>query len=170
MTSSDPSDAGSAEEHRREAMERALGYLSHRPRSRRELERYLRRKGFEERALEKVIARCEELGYVDDRAFAEAFVRDRIRLRPRGAFRLESELREKGIDPELAREAIREAFRQEEVTERELLERVARKQWERVRGKDPRTARRRLVGALRRRGFPAGEIYRIVEELTEERA
>lgn len=151
-------------------MERALGYLSHRPRSRLELERYLRRKGFEDRTRTAVIARCEELGYVDDREFAESFVRDRIRLRPRGVFRLKGELRQKGIDGPEAEEAIRAAFRDTGVSERDLLERAARKQWKRLRGKEPRTARRRLVGALRRRGFPAAEIYRIVEEIVGDRS
>lgn len=115
------------------------------------------------------MARCGELGYVDDRAFAAAFVRDRIRLKPRGVFRLRAELREKGVGESDAEAGIRRAFRETGTTERELLERAARKRWRRVGSDEPRTARRRLFEYLRRRGFPYAEIRDVVEEYLEGR-
>lgn len=150
-----------------EALDRAFSYLSHRSRSRSELERYLRRKGYEEGVVGRVLERCEELGYVDDRSFAAAYVRDRIRLKPRGVRRLRAELRRKGVAPEVAEEGIESAFRESGVTERELLERAARKRWRALRDEDSRTARRRLYGYLRRRGFPGYGIREVVDELLE---
>lgn len=152
----------------REARGRALDYLSHRDRTRRELERYLRRKGYEEPVVSRVVERCEELDYLDDRRFAEGWVRDRIRLKPRGRIRLRAELREKGVDPDEAEAAIERAFREADVSERDLLERAARKRWKARRSDDPRTVRRRLVGYLQRRGFPFAEIRQVVDELMDQ--
>lgn len=149
----------------REARDRALDYLSHRERTRHELERYLRRKGYEEPVVARVMERCEELDYLDDRRFAEGWVRDRIRLKPRGRIRLRAELRKKGVDADDAEAAIERVFREAGVTERELLERAARKRWRARRSEDPETVRRRLVGYLQRRGFPFAEIRRVVDEL-----
>lgn len=157
-----------AEGRRREAMDAALAYLSHRPRSRREVERRLERKGFEADAVAFALRRCEELDYLDDRAFAADYARDRIRLKPRGALRLKQELRKKGVSEAEAEAGIEVAFREEGVTERELLERAARKRWRSRRSDDPRVVRRRLASYLRRRGFRTSEIRDVVEALMDE--
>lgn len=154
---------------RREALDRAFGYLSHRPRSRFEVERHLRSKGFEPPAVAHALARCEELGYLDDRSFAESWVRDRIRLKPRGRFKLRMELKEKGVSEADAEAAIDRAFREEETDERELLERAARKRFESRRADDPEKLRRRLHGYLRRRGFRSRDIYEVIDRLLPDR-
>lgn len=172
LSEGDQLDPGQVEDllrssRRQEAMDRALHYLSYRSRSRFEVERYLGRKGYEEPIVEAVLARCEELGYLDDRRFAEAWVRDRIELKPRGIARLKAELRKKGVHGPEAGEAIRSAFREAGVTERDLLERAARKRWRSRRSEDPWTLRRRLFGYLRRRGFRPAEIREVVNGLVE---
>lgn len=152
----------------REALDRAFGYLSHRSRSRFEVERHLRSKGFEPPAVEAALERCAELGYLDDRAFAAGWVRDRIRLKPRGRFRLLMELKEKGVSEVDAEAAIDRAFREEGVEERELLERAARKRWASRRSDDPDTVKRRLAGYLKRRGFRGSDVWDVVHRLVEE--
>lgn len=152
--------------HREEALDRALRYLSHRPRSRFELERYLRDRGYVDAAVGAAIERLEELGYLDDREFAAAFARDRIRLRPRAAARIEAELRKRGVGREDARRGVADAMASEEVEEADLLRRAAEKAWRRLRDRDPGTARRRLLGYLSRRGFAASDAWPVVRELT----
>ncbi len=154
-----------SEVHRREAVDAALDYLSYRPRSEAELERKLRGKDFSDDAVRHAVERCRELGYVDDLAFARSHVRDRVRLKPRGVRRLRAELRQKGIDDETAGEAIRRAFREAGVTERELLERAAEKKWEELEGEDPVRERRRFRSYLARRGFPYALIREVESEL-----
>ena len=146
-----------------EAWNAVLSYLSYRSRSCRELERHLRRRGYEQNLVDRALHRCGELGLVDDRAFAAAFSRDRIRLRPRGVIRLEAELLRKGVSREDAEAGIRAAFKDEELTELELLEATARRRWRRLAAADPSTARRRLFGHLARSGFPIDDVRRIVE-------
>ncbi len=80
------------------ARDAALRFLAVRPRSTAEVRRYLRRKGFDGETVERVIVRLEELGYLDDEAFARYWVENRERFRPRGPLALRHELREKGVD------------------------------------------------------------------------
>lgn len=140
---------------RAEAIRGALRYLSARPRSRREVELRLERKGVGAPAIADAIARCEALGTLDDREFAAAYARDRIRLRPCGETRLLADLRSRGVSEADAAAGIRSAFRDEGVSEADLLEREGARQARRLRRLEPEVARRRLYGALMRRGFPA---------------
>ncbi|HSH44921.1 MAG TPA: RecX family transcriptional regulator, partial [Longimicrobiales bacterium] len=108
------------------------------------------------------VAWLDERGYLDDDAFAQAFVRDRLRLRPRGRLGLIRELRRKGVDEDVAERAVGDVMAEEDVDERTLaaeaaeawarknrrvLRRAGRSREDRLR------ANRRLYGHLARRGF-----------------
>lgn len=144
--------------------EAALALLSHRARTRQELARKLRTKGFGAERVDACLRRLEEKGLLDDTAVAAALVRDRLRHRPRGEARLVSELRAKGIERTVASETIARVFADEEVTD-VALAREAASAWLARRGAavhealgarsspDRDRARRRLYGYLARRGF-----------------
>jgi len=142
----------------------ALNLISYRARTRSEL-----RKGFRPARIDPCLDRLEERGFIDDEAVAAAFVRDRLRHRPRGKARLSSELREKGLTSEVAERAIQQVFDDEKVTDHELAQEVA-EGW--VGRQNVQTlaalaqespspkrdkARRRLNGYLARRGFRGDE-------------
>lgn len=145
-----------------QARESALHLLAYRPRAARELKRRLSRKGFAADVVDATVERMEELRMVDDAAFSEMYVRDRVRLRPQGKRRLEGELRAKGVDADTAREAIEGVLEREDATELDLARQAAAK-WRPRAGEEPERARRRLHGFLARRGF-AGETVRAVME------
>lgn len=147
-----------------EAMMRAVHYLSYRPRTCREVERYLHKHGLSSHA-DSTVRRCMELGYLSDESYARAFVRERIRLKPKGKPRLISELLSRGIDRQIAETAVAATLVEEGVTEAELLRSVAVRRARSLRNLDPAAARRRLAGYLGRRGFRTGEIRRLVTEL-----
>jgi regulatory protein len=147
-----------------DTQETALRYLSYRPRTRKEVLRHLRSKGFGAHAV-TVVGRCEQLGYIDDEAYALAFARERIRLRPRGRPRVVSELLARGVDRDTAERAAVSALEEEGVTEYELLRIVARRRALALERLEPAAARRRLTGFLRRRGFEAAAVRAVVEEL-----
>jgi regulatory protein len=144
--------------------EAALGLLAHRARTRQELARKLRTKGFSRDRIDACLGRLEEKGLLDDAAVAAAFVRDRLRHRPRGEARMVSELRSKGIDQAVATETITRVFADEEVDDATLA-REAVSAWlarqgaalhealGNARSPDRDKARRRLYGYLARRGF-----------------
>ncbi len=105
----------------------ALHLLSYKPIAKQELRRRLRSKSFPNALVEWCLGRLEEQGLIDDRAFASAYVRSRIRLRPRGRRRLVQELRQKGVSAETAAQAIDDVFGNEETSERALACAAARR-------------------------------------------
>ncbi len=79
------------------AYDRALNFLSYRPRSVAEVRRRLSEKGFDEPTIDQVIARLSRAGLVDDEAFARYWIENRDTHRPRGSRALRYELRQKGL-------------------------------------------------------------------------
>ncbi len=162
------------EDERYRARAAALNLLAHRARSREELRRRLRRKDFPEPVIEEALAWLEERDYVDDGAFAESFVRDRLRLKPRGRVGLIQELRKKGVDAPVAEAAIDAVMAAEDVDDRALAlesaEVWARKNRRALREAEEskegwRKARRRLYGHLARRGFAPDAVRAAIDAI-----
>lgn len=146
------------------AREASFTLLSYRPRTARELQRRLERKEFPEDVARATVEDLRTRGLVDDAAFAESFVRDRVRMRPRGRRRLVQELRAKGVDLEAADSAISRVLEGEGASELDLARRAAAR-WSPRDGEDPRSARRRLHGLLARRGFGSDAIRTVMDEI-----
>ena len=156
----------------------ALHLLSYRPRAEQELRRRLHSKDFPHALVEGCLRLLEEQGLIDDDAFASAFVRSRIRLRPRGRFHLAQELRQKGVSAEVAEQAIDQAFDSEETSERALACAAARGWLYRQgstliealadadRSDERERARRRIHAFLSRRGFGT-DVIRVGMEAAE---
>lgn len=146
------------------AREAALNLLAFRPRTAVELRRRLARKEFPEEVVEECVQGLERLGLVDDASFAQTFVRDRVRLRPKGRRALAQELRAKGVEGETAQQAIAEVFEAQEVSETELAREAAAK-WQPKAGEERRKARARLYAFLARRGFGAEAVRTVMDEV-----
>jgi regulatory protein len=93
----------------------AVRYLSYRQRSRYEVQKYLRDKEYDDTTIELTVQRLLKLQMIDDRAFAESWISDRMRLKPRSRFKLVAELREKGIDADTIESALSELSRDDEI-------------------------------------------------------
>ncbi|MFC1661970.1 regulatory protein RecX [Gemmatimonadota bacterium] len=148
-----------------ELLDAALRLLSARRRSVRELRERLSEKGFSAGDVARCLDWLLDREYLNDKAFAQAFVRDRIRFSPRSSFLLQSELHRKGVEAKTTLEAVQGVFKEEGVSDPELCRALARS-WVRKRGLEVRKAltaerfsplreraRRRLQGFLARRGF-----------------
>ncbi|KRT63865.1 MAG: regulatory protein RecX, regulatory protein [Chloroflexi bacterium CSP1-4] len=79
-------------------LDAAAAFLAVRPRSIDETRRRLRHLGYPPVPVEIVLERLIEFGYLDDEAFARAWVESRDRSRPRGASALRRELALKGVE------------------------------------------------------------------------
>jgi regulatory protein len=148
-----------------QAVDRALNYLSFRPRSREEVRRYLRRKATPPELIEAVLARLDSLDLVNDRSFASFWVESREQFNPRGAQALRNELRMKGVD----RAVVDELVDEEKDEERALL--AGRKKalsLIRLPDMDYATFRTRLGSFLQRRGFGYEVASRTVKDLWKE--
>ncbi len=175
-------DAGRLEELEAEdqvllARDASLRLLAHRARSEQEVRRRLAARSIPDRVVEDTISWLDERGYLDDRAFAESFVRDRLRFRPRGRRALIQELRRRGVDESTAVTAIESVLAGDEVDEAVLALEAARA-WARKNGdllrasgrtaEDGHRARRRLYGHLVRRGFDPGAVSTAVATILDE--
>lgn len=146
------------------AYDRALRFLSYRPRSVAEVSRYLAGKQVSDDLIAQTIDRLRQAGLLDDRAFARFWVENRESFRPRGKIALRYELRRKGVGEEAIDAAI------QDVDESEGAYRVARTRALRLTRVDRETFRRRLGGYLSRRGFSYSVVRETVERLWQERA
>lgn len=129
------------------------------PRTRAQLAEKLEAKEVPAEVAGEVLDRFEEVGLVDDRAFASSYVTSRSTGRGRRA--IAQELRRKGVDAETAAEALDELDGEtQEATARDLVRRKLRS----TAGLERPVRERRLFGMLARRGFPTDVVLRVVRE------
>ena len=139
-----------------------LRLLSYRPRSRDEVRLRLARR-FTTEAVNRVLARLTEQGYLDDVAFARFWRENRETHRPRSAFLMRRELLQRGVARDVAETAT------EGVDDGEGAYRAGLGRLRAMRGLDEAAFRRRLGDYLRRRGFSYDVARRTVRRLWEER-
>jgi regulatory protein len=132
--------------------ERALRLLAVRPRSRRELEMRLRRAGFEPGEVETELVSLEDVGLVDDEAFARDLAQHHLAVRRSGRRAVESALAAKGVPRHTIQRALEDHDQDESARARALAEDRAR----RLSGLPPEKAYGRLVAFLARRGYEGG--------------
>jgi regulatory protein len=130
------------------ALGRAGRLLARRPHSAAELRERLAAAGFQPPAIEGALRRLTELGLVDDRAFADAWIEHRAGRGLSGSA-IRAELGARGVDPAVAEEALERAGLDDGARARSLaaawVAKVARLPLERQAA--------RLQGMLLRRGF-----------------
>ena len=153
----------------RKAIQHGLRLLSRSARSEHDLRERLEAR-FTAEAATAALRRLRALGYVDDRAWAAAYV-ERPRSLLCSARLLQRELRARGISYEIAEAATGEHHddRAALAAARIALRRLARGGGGSDAGGDP-TRSRRLVAALARRGFDPGTIERVRAHLRREHA
>jgi regulatory protein len=152
-----------AEDERENIYQKALHYLSFRPRSSAEVLRNLNKRGISETLAQDTVKRLQEAGLVDDEAFAQAWVENRNTFRPRSRAALEMELRRKGLAEETVRTVL-----DEQVDEEALALEAARNYSRRLAGLEWPGFRQKLAGFLARRGFSYATIAPVVSEVWKE--
>jgi len=174
--SGDPQDGGPLSSSRAEKgeppgdpAERAraicLRLLTGTPRTRKQLADALRKREIPDDVADEVLSRFEEVGLINDSAFADAWVESRHHGRGLARRALARELRTKGVDSTLIDEAVGQLdSEQEEATARELVARKLRS----TRGLDRDKRLRRLAGMLARKGYSEGMALRVVRQALEE--
>jgi regulatory protein len=138
-----------------------LDQLTGQARSRKELSDKLAKKNVPPELATRLLDRFEEVGLVDDEAFAKAWIASRQPGKGLARRALAQELRRKGIDDEVARDALDEIDpADEEAAARALV----RKKLRSLSSVDDTTATRRLVGMLARKGYGSGLAFAVVRD------
>ena len=144
-----------AAEAERDVFDRAARFLGPRPRSRAEVRRRLLRPSPHREApsaevVERTLDRLQELGYLDDTAFAAYWAEQRDRFSPRSARAIQQELRQHGVDRETA------AASADPQADEERAIQAGRKRLASLAQADYPTFALRMGGFLQRRGFGYG--------------
>jgi regulatory protein len=145
------------------ARRRALQYLTRREHSTREVQTYLKRKGFDDETASRVTDSLRNSGLIDDARLAEIIVRDGPG-RGWGAARVRQELLRRGIGRDMVEEIARQLFAEDDF---DLALALGRKKWPSCRGEE-RAREARLAGYLTRKGFSSSTIIRVLKVLESE--
>lgn len=136
------------------AYQRALNFLSYRPRSQAEVIKNLRKHATSEEHIELVMERLLASNMVNDESFAALWVENRSEFRPRGAYALRMELRQKGITDEVIESVL------DGLEEDKLAYMAATKGVRKYKNLKWLDFRKELGGYLSRRGFS----YQIISD------
>ena len=137
-------------------------YLGYRARSVHEVRVYLAQQDWDPTVCEQVIQECIQQGYLDDQAFAQAWVEERRHRKGFGKTRLKHELKKKGIsssDIEIVLQNI------DEEEERQKAWELAKRRYLRLQDQPWPTIERRIGQYLMRQGYSSGLIYSVLDQL-----
>lgn len=141
----------------------ALNLLSFRARSEKEIYDRMLQKGYEPSVIANTIHYLKEQRYLNDKDFAEMFIKDKFELNRYGRNRIKTELLKKGVSKKLVNDLMEEVIHpdREYETARELAEKKM-KSYQR----DSKNAQhRKLSGFLLRRGYSYDIVSKVVKEL-----
>ncbi|WP_409273906.1 recombination regulator RecX [Neobacillus sp. SCS-31] len=145
----------------RKAYNNAINYLSHKMRTEKEVRKHLKEKKLEEAAINEVIHRLLEQGYLNDAEYADAYVRTQISTTDKGAYVVRMELKERGIADPLIEEALKQYTPEEQFEKaKSLAEKYARK----YSGESERILKQKLDAMLRRKGYHTDAIQFALDE------
>jgi regulatory protein len=157
----DPVADGPDADHESVARKILLDQLTGQARSRKELSDKLASRNVPDEIATALLDRFEEVGLVDDEAFARSWIASRQPGKGLARRALAQELRRKGIDDEVARDALDEVDPADEEAAARALVRKKLRTLSRV---DDTTATRRLVGMLARKGYSSGLAFAVVRD------
>lgn len=143
----------------RRAKEKALWLISYRDHSQKELLDKLQR-DFSEDASAKALARMNELGLINDEAFANKYAQE-LHAKHQSPSTIKYKLIQKGIDKELADNIVESLAIDPAEEIRALIEKKY------LRSLSDEKGIRRTVAALQRAGYRWGDIKSVLSEYTE---
>ena len=142
-----------------------LRALTGAPKTRQQLAELLVKRDIPEDVATTVLDRFTEVGLIDDAAFARAWVTSRQAGRGLARRALTAELRAKGVDAEVAADAVDTV---DDDDERAAARRLVERRATAMRRLDRATATRRLIGMLARKGYNGGLAAAVVREVLDE--
>jgi len=145
------------------ALDSAFRILTRRDHTRKELRVKLRQKGFDRAAIERALARCRELGYLDD-AKTATIIAGHLAESGYGPLRVRQTLGQKGLDDALIEQALARCGDEETqvLSARRMLEKKASRL---SREADPWKRRQKAYRYLAGRGFSSTVINMAITDV-----
>jgi regulatory protein len=148
-----------------EARARQVTLLTFAPRTRAQLSAALRKKGIPDGVADEVLARFEDVGLIDDAAFARSWVESRHYSRGLAGRALSAELKQRGVAADEIRAALDEQLSPD--AEATAARRLVERKIPGTRGLPADQRTRRLAGMLARKGYSPGLAFRVIKEALE---
>ncbi|MEP7161201.1 MAG: regulatory protein RecX [Dermatophilaceae bacterium] len=142
-----------------------LRQLTMAPRSRSELARKLEQRGCAPEVAARVLDRMEQVGLVDDVAYAAMLVRSKRSTRGLARPALRAEMRRKGVSREVMEDALGQVSADDE---HEAAARLVAKKLATMHGLDATVQARRLAGMLARKGYDGALARQVIREALRE--
>ena len=140
----------------REVYQKAVEFISYKPRTSEETRRKLQKAGYDESLIEKTLEQLTAYGLLNDESYAGQWVDERKRLKPRSKRMLAYELRKKGISDDLIQSAV------EDVDDFQSAREIAESRLYRYEGLSKFEFRNKLGNYLAGKGFS----YDVISETT----
>lgn len=138
-----------------------LRQLTMAPRSRKQLADKLAQRGCPPDVAVEVLDRMQDVGLIDDAAYAGMLVRSQQATRGLAKRALGQELRKKGIDDDLVKDALDEVDPEDE---KERARELVAKKMRSMHGLDAKVQTRRLAGMLARKGYSSSVSWSVIRE------
>lgn len=140
-------------------------WLAQSAKSRKEIMDKILKKGIIPEIAEKIVSRYEELGYIDDEAYAEQFVYSKTTYDKLGKRSISFKLKEKGISEEIIQQVLENIDDEEEEQQaKELALKKARTN----KRYDTQKRLQQIVGLLVRKGYSGNIAFRVAKEAISE--
>lgn len=149
-------------EEQKQARMKAMKLLEHMDRTEKGLTDRLAQAGFSGEAIQDAMDYVRSYGYINDARYAQHYISYRLGIKSKQ--RILQELNQKGIDRQTALQAWEEAAELEEPDECALIRRTVEKKYQAGSELNEKEMRR-LYGYLARRGFRAGDISSVLDEM-----
>lgn len=147
----------------RSAKAAAVKYLSMKLRTEKEVRQKLHEEGYDSANIEKVIEELKAIGYINNKLYAQKYVFDRSKLKPKSKKLLKLELQSRGISPEIADEVLEDWNIDEAVIAEELVKKKFGKYDLRDEG-----IRKKVFMFLNHRGYNHEVMEEVLNKLKED--
>lgn len=144
------------------AYQKALNYLAHQLRTKKEVHDHLRQNGISDKDIEQTISKLTEMDLIDDLQYARSYVRTMAKTADKGPTVIINKLKQKGVQATNIEEALTE-FPEEQ----QVLNGVnaAKKSVRHFHGESFRTKNNKIRQQLLQKGFSGDVVNLIMEEL-----
>ncbi len=148
-------------DHEIEAKRIALHYLNYRARSEKEIRERLTKEDIPEPVVHRVLEFLKEYNFVDDEAWSNAFVNDRLARKPVASRQLAFGMAQKGVPAAIIEETISKLNATE--SDEDRAKQAAQKRWPRIlrTENDPKKQKQKLYTFLASRGFA----FEVIDEV-----
>lgn len=125
--------------------------------------RLMRRWGVADADAQRVVARLIAERFIDDRRYAECFVREKINLSGWGAYKIKMSLRQKGVSQQIIEEVVEPMFGEVDMSKR--LEALLLRKLPTIKAKSNYDARAKLIRFGASRGFELDMVIECVNKI-----